>query len=245
MGLRKVIRSDYRRYRATGASNRIEVVCFTQGFWASSAYRLARAVHLWKLRGWGKIPGVGLLATLFCLCLTKASEVITGISLPPQCDIGEGLYIGHFGFLIVNGDTRIGRNCNLSQGVTIGAAGRGEKRGCPHLGDRVFVGAHAILMGNITIGDDAAIGAGAVVTRSVPPRAVVVGNPARVLNYDGSFDFIKYDGMDSDPARLAALQATETVQAVAAVREMPLPADSLASAVSVGETETVRQEERV
>jgi len=60
--------------------------------------------------------------------------------------------------------------------VAIGVGGRGDERGLPTLGDRVHVGVNAIIIGRITIGDDAAIAAGAVVTRSVPPRAVVMGN---------------------------------------------------------------------
>jgi len=87
----------------------------------------------------------------------------------------------------------------------MGFAGQGEERGTPVLGDRVFVGPHAIILGKITIGDDALISPGAVVLRSVPPRAVVLGNPARVVSYDGSFEIIKYDGMEADVERIASL----------------------------------------
>ena len=202
--LKQSITRDYRRYRATGTPSGFEVVFLTQGFWATSVYRLTHRVHLWKQRG-RKLPGVSGLVTVLCLFATKAAEVLTGISLQPECEIGEGLYIGHYGMVILNGQARLGRNCNLSQGVTLGCAGRGENRGAPVLGDRVYVGTNAIVIGRITVGDDAAIGAGAVVTKSVPARAVVAGNPARVLSYRGSFDFIRYDGMEHDPARVAAL----------------------------------------
>jgi serine O-acetyltransferase len=99
----------------------------------------------------------------------------------------------------------LGTNCNLAHGVTIGLAGRGERRGAPKLGNRVFVGTNAVVVGKITIGDDVMIGAGSVVTTSVPPRGVVLGNPARVVSFDGSFDHIAYDGMDTDPERLESL----------------------------------------
>src|SRR5258708_7317924 len=82
-----------------------------------------------------------------------------------------------------------------------GVAGSGDNRGAPGIGNRVFIGAHSIIVGRITVGDDAVICAGSVVTRSVPARAMVMGNPARVVSYDGSFDYIFYDGMDADPAR--------------------------------------------
>ncbi|HYX64157.1 MAG TPA: DapH/DapD/GlmU-related protein, partial [Burkholderiales bacterium] len=118
-----------------------------------------------------------------------------GISLPGDCEIGEGLYIGHFGGIVLSAGARIGHNCNIAQNVT--------------LGNRVFVGAHSVLMGDITVGDDAMICAGSVVNRPVPARAVVLGNPARVISYEGSFDYVLYDGMDVDPARRVSLEARQ------------------------------------
>ena len=83
----------------------------------------------------------------------------------------------------------------------------GKSRSQPAtIGNRVFIGAGAMIVGKITIGDDAHIFPGSVVTRSVPPRAVVMGYPARVVSHDGSFDLIIYDGMEHDPARRAALE---------------------------------------
>jgi serine O-acetyltransferase len=203
MGLLRAIYQDYRRYQASDDGPGFVIVFLTQGFWASCVYRVSRAI-LSKIRlRWLRLP-----ARVLLLCAQKVIEILTGISLPPECEIGDGLYIGHFGGLIVSGQARLGNHCNLSQGVTIGVAGRGDRRGCPVLGNRVYVGAGAILIGNIQIGDDAAIGAGAVVTKSVPPRAVVAGNPARILSYEGSFAFVRYDGMETDPERLAALAET-------------------------------------
>ena len=196
----RAVASDYRRYRATGGGSPLGVVMMTQGFWASGVFRVGHAL-LYERR----IPLIRPVLRAGFLLAGKFVEVLTGISLPFECAIGEGLYIGHFGPIIVNPRARIGRNCNLSQGVTLGLAGRGEARGCPTLGDRVHVGANAILLGAVTIGDDAAIGAGAVVTKSVPPRGVAVGNPARVISLAGSFDFVRYDGMERDEARLASL----------------------------------------
>jgi serine O-acetyltransferase len=69
----------------------------------------------------------------------------------------------------------------------------------------VFVGAHAVIVGPITIGDDAMICAGSMVNRSVPARAVMMGNPARVVSHDGSFEYVLYDDMEADPARIASL----------------------------------------
>jgi len=199
----KSVYTDYRRYRATDESW-FETLFMCQGFWASTGYRFASYLRQ-RIRNRILRKVINALIA-FPL---KALEIVTGISLPSSCEIGEGLYIGHFGPTIINGNVRIGRFCNLSQGVTIGQGGRGDKKGTPVLGDRVYVGAHAIVIGKITIGDDAAIGAGAVVTKSVPARGVVVGNPARVISHDGSFDFIRYDGMGDDPARSLSLETVK------------------------------------
>ena len=196
MTLFQLIRSDCRRYRATGAKSTLGVVLLTQGLWATTVYRIHRHVIL----NW-RIPVIRPLARICGLLANKLIEITTGICLPPEVDAGEGLYIGHFGLVILSPEARLGSNCNLSQSVTIGVGGRGEARGAPRLGNRVYVGPGAILFGRIEIGDDVAIGAGAVVTKSIPARSVVAGNPARVISEEGSFEFVSYDGMDEDPER--------------------------------------------
>jgi serine O-acetyltransferase len=196
-----LIRSDYRRYRATGARSGLGVVLLTQGFWASTTYRLAHRANAIA------VPIVGQVLHVLFLFIQKGIEIIAGIYLPEDCDVGSGLYIGHFGAMIITGGAKIGDNCNLSQGVTIGFKPQGEWAGYPIIGQRVYIGPNAIIIGGITIGDDAAIGAGAVVTKPVPPRAVVAGNPARIISYAGSFDYVLYDGMETDLARLASLAA--------------------------------------
>lgn len=190
---------DFRRYRVT-ADPALRTVFLTQGFWASCVYRVSRAALL-RTR----------LARPFIAIAQKLVEIVTGISLPPQCEIGEGLYIGHYGSIIVSPPSRVGHNCSLAQNVTVGVAGSGENRGAPVIGNRVFIGAHSIIVGRITVGDDAVICAGSVVTRSVPARAMVMGNPARVVSYDGSFDYVFYDGMDADPARKASLERARSL----------------------------------
>jgi serine O-acetyltransferase len=92
-------------------------------------------------------------------------------------DIGPGLTLMH-GFATIITATRIGVDCQISQQVTIGYDDRGS---APVLGDRVRVGANAVVLGPITIGDDAVVGAGAVVVNDVPAGAVVGGVPAKVL----------------------------------------------------------------
>jgi serine O-acetyltransferase len=131
-----------------------------------------------------------------------------GISIGHRTRIGSGLYIGHFGGIIVNIGAVIGKNCNLSQGVTIGQANRGARRGVPVIGDNVFIGPGAVVLGKITIGNNVAIGANSVVTRDVPDGAVVVGAPAQIISSDGVDGYIEhtdYDriaGMGRAPAAL-------------------------------------------
>ena len=198
----QLIYRDYRRYCAAGAKNPFSVILFTQGFWASAVFRFSH----WARKRLD-FPGLRLIARALCILFQKFIEVFTGISIPAKCNIGAGFYIGHFGGIFIDGDCRLGSNCNIAQGVTIGKGGRGDLWGIPAFGDRVHIGANAVLLGNITIGDDAVIGPGAVVMSSVPPRGVVMGNPARVIGADGSFEMVHYDHMEEDPARKLSLEA--------------------------------------
>jgi serine O-acetyltransferase len=113
-----------------------------------------------------------------------------GISIPDTTQIGSGFYIGHFGEIVVNSKSIIGKNCNISQGVTIGQLNRGKRAGCPVIGDNVFIGPGAKILGNIRVGDDAAIGANCVVVDDVPPHSVVVGIPGKVVSQAGSEGYI-------------------------------------------------------
>lgn len=103
-----------------------------------------------------------------------------------SCDIGCGVTIGegsrfpHNGLgVVIHPNAIIGNNCRILQNVTVG--GRGGDPEVPVIGNHVLIGAGAIVLGSVYIGDNAQIGAGAVVVHSVPPNAVVVGNPAKVI----------------------------------------------------------------
>lgn len=113
-----------------------------------------------------------------------------GISIPPDTNIGSGFYIGHFGGIFVNPGSTIGKNCNISQGVTLGRANRGRNKGCPTLGDNVYIGPGAVIAGNIRIGNNVAIGANCVVTTDIPDDAVVAGVPGKVISRKGSTGYV-------------------------------------------------------
>ncbi|WP_232224054.1 serine O-acetyltransferase [Gillisia sp. CAL575] len=105
-------------------------------------------------------------------------EIITGISLPYSATIGDKFYIGHFGGIIINSQSVIGNNCNISQGVTVGVSGVGKYRGVPIIGNNVYIGANAVIAGNVKIGDNVVIGANSLVTSSVEKNTTVLGVPA-------------------------------------------------------------------
>jgi serine O-acetyltransferase len=200
-GLFRTVYKDYRRYRAAGARTALSVIAFTQGFWATAVFRVSH----WMIAR-VRVRGVRPLVRIPCLLLEKFIEVLTGISIPAQCNIGPGLYVGHFGGIFIDSRSVLGKNCNVAQGVTIGEGGRGELHGVPVIGDRAHIGANAVILGKITIGDDAVIGPGAVVMNPVPARGVAMGNPARVVGLSGSFEFVNYDNQGDDPERNLALQ---------------------------------------
>jgi serine O-acetyltransferase len=200
-GCLRLIQSDLRRYRATGASSSLKVVLTNQGFWASASFRISSYVYS-RFR---RVPILGLVVALFATIQLKAIQILTGISIPVGTSVGSGLYIGHQDGIVVSGKAIIGSNCNLATQVVIGIGRKDGKFGVPCLGDRVFVGPGAKLLGPIRIGNDVAIGANAVVTSDVADRAVVVGIPAYIISYRGSFDYVHYDGMEQDPDRTASL----------------------------------------
>lgn len=115
-----------------------------------------------------------------------------GISIPLETRIGSGLYIGHFGGIVTHEKAQIGDNCNISHGVTIGKSNRGKRAGYPIIGDRVYIGPGAKVIGNVQIGNDVAIGANCVVIKDVPDNAVVVGIPARVISRNGSAGYVDH-----------------------------------------------------
>lgn len=107
-------------------------------------------------------------------------------------EIGPGLIIGHTCGIVINKDCCIGSNCSVSHHVTLGRKSREPNKGCPTLGDRVYIGPGAVIIGAIHIGNDAAIGANAVVTKDVPDNAVVAGIPARVISDRGSEGYVTW-----------------------------------------------------
>jgi len=111
-----------------------------------------------------------------------------GIQIPKSAQIGEGFYIGHYGGINIAADAKIGKNVNISQLVTIGESGQGDKWGAPTIGDGTFIGAGAKVIGKITVGNNVKIGANAVIYKDIPDNAIVVSYPGyKILSYDGNY----------------------------------------------------------
>lgn len=148
---------------------------FAQGFWALLIYRLSHprisARHKVVRAPWW----------LLNVVMQKFSEMAFGMAIPEGAVIGRRLRIEHFGPLVIHGNAKIGDDCLLRHSVTIGNKGDGAPHEAPSIGNRVEIGAGAVLLGRITVGDGARVGANAVVTRNVPPNQTVVGNPARAV----------------------------------------------------------------
>ncbi len=102
------------------------------------------------------------------------------------------MYIGHFGGVVISPYAVLGSNVNIAQGVTIGATSRGSRKGAPTLEDRVWVGANAIIVGKITVGSEALIAPGAYVNFDVPSKAIVLGNPGKVVSNGGSEGYVNH-----------------------------------------------------
>lgn len=194
--------SDLSRYRVTEKRSYPALFIMCPGLIAGLYYRLGH----WIWYADTSIPARSLLKFVrpFYMIGKRLVEIYSGISLSAQARIGRGLYINHFGSIFI-GASIIGENCNLSHEVTIGVAGRGDKRGLPVVGDRVYFGAGAKVVGLVKIGNDVAIGANAVVTHDLEDCAVAVGVPAHVISYKGSFDFVLYKDMYDDPKRMESI----------------------------------------
>lgn len=173
----------YREYRSN--SSILNIFITEQGLWALLQYRIASAVFQTRLPG-----SIKSLLLIGLVLWQKLIEILTGISISYKAKIGKGFYIGHFGNIFIGEEVEIGEICNISQGVTLGVAGRGAGRGMPRLGNRIYIGANAIIAGKIVVGDDAVIAANSLIAGNVSKKAVMMGVPARIISQEGSHDLL-------------------------------------------------------
>jgi serine O-acetyltransferase len=209
VGLRAAFRADLDRYffraRQLGAVGTLEPLRMgitEPGLWAATTYRLN---HYVRSRTRMRLLGA-LTRTIHFIV-----QALTGIHIHPEAHIGSGLKFPHGGHIVI-GPMRIGSNCDIYQGVTLGKGNsvlheHPDTPDVPTLGNRVWVGPGAVVAGSLTVGNDAVVAANSLVVHDVPPLGVVIGVPARLASRHGSLTQIKYRGMDDDDERKVASAA--------------------------------------
>lgn len=178
-----LIKSDLLRY-----AGKVDAQAFAKHFVFTPGFRYSTWM---RLTGYFKQDAVFriLLYPLAKLYLLRIRYKF-GIAIPEYTVIGPGLFINRYGGIYINGDVVIGSNVNITHGVMLGANNRGKKKGCPIIGDRVFLAAGAKVIGAVTVGDGAVIGANALVIDDVPPNGVMVAPPAQMISNRGSEGYI-------------------------------------------------------
>jgi serine O-acetyltransferase len=181
---RATIKADAFRYRgSTGWRAMLSSYISEPGFRLTYYLRKTRFYSAKKRSIW-------IIAYAYNRVMYHVYRMRYGLDISPQASIGPGLYIGHFGGVVISPKATLGANVNIAQGVTIGSVSGGPRKGAPVIGDRVWIGANAIIVGRITIGREALIGPGAYVFFDVPDRGVVLGNPGIIVANTGSDDYI-------------------------------------------------------
>jgi len=174
MSFYKTLREDIDTVlaRDPAARRKLEVVLFYPGLHALWLHRLAH--YFWR-------HGLRLLARF----VSHGARFITGIEIHPNAAIGRRFFIDHGAGVVIGETAEIGDDVLMYQGVVLGGTTLEKKKRHPTIGNNVVIGSAAILLGPITVGESARIGANSVVVRSVPPGAVVVGVPGRVVEDRG------------------------------------------------------------
>ena len=158
----KNIRQDLRNYQGDWSA---------QGFWVMLVYRFGR----WRYQI--KSDLVRKPFSLIYKLLYKLVQILTGIELPCEVELGERFIIDHFGGIVISGYAKFGDDCRIRNGVVVGLKSVNEPC-APTIGNHVDIGAGAKILGNIKIGNHVYIGANAVVICDVPDNSIAVGVPA-------------------------------------------------------------------
>lgn len=133
--------------------------------------------YIYWFRNAQKHSKSSLVGKIYRLILRRY-QIKYGFQIYPETEIGEGFYLGHWGHLVINPKTKIGKNCNIAQGVTIAQANRGKNEGVPIIGNEVWIGPNAVIVGKITIGNNVLIAPNAYINTDIPDNSIALGNPA-------------------------------------------------------------------
>ena len=143
----------------------IEVLLY-QGFWAMFFHKIAHRLYRWNL-------------FFLSRAVSQNSRFLTGIEIHPGAKIGNSVFIDHGAGVVIGETCEIGDNVVIYQGVTLGGTGKDVGKRHPTICSNVIIGTSAILLGPITIGENAKIGTGAIVLKDVPANSTIVAEPAR------------------------------------------------------------------
>src|SRR3954468_13555304 len=179
--VRRDIAAVHERDPAARGVPSAEILAAWPGLHALLTHRVAHALHE------AGIPFVPRT-------LAYASRALTGIEIHPAAEIGDGFFIDHGAGVVVGETAEIGDDVTLYQGVTLGGTGFATGKRHPTIEDNVTIGSGAKLLGPITIGHGAKIGANSVVIHDVPANSTVVGNPGHPVRVDGA----RPEGPDAD-----------------------------------------------
>ena len=183
-GLWKILRADLYRYRGDTTRQAMRSAYLREPGFRFTYYLRKVALYSQRKRS------IWALAYLYNRFQLNHYRFKYGFDISPTTNIGPGLYIGHFGGVVISPHAVLGANINIAQGVTIGAESRGSRKGAPTLQDRVWVGANAIIVGKVVIGEGALIAPGAFVNFDVPSKGIVLGNPGKVVSQAGSEGYV-------------------------------------------------------
>ncbi|MBT8271883.1 MAG: serine acetyltransferase, partial [Bacteroidia bacterium] len=155
--MQEIIKSDLYRY---GGLTKLSEGKRIPGFRYMYYWRKATQHKKWSIRG------------IYYRLIVRKLSYKYGFQIPVTTSIGEGFYIGHFGTVVITGKARIGKNCNIAHTTTIGEAYRGKLEGSPTIGDRVWIGTGAVIVGNITIGNNVMIAPNSFVNIDIPDNVL-------------------------------------------------------------------------
>ncbi len=144
--------------------------------WAVAWYRYGRWVYHGDCPTFLKLP----CKVIYLIANKMVFEIMMEMYLDVGAEIGPGLYIGHTGGIHINPQAKIGKNCDLAHQVTIGTSAMGRK-GAPTIGDNVYIGAGAKIIGKINVGNNARIAANTLVITHIPSDVTVMGVPGKVI----------------------------------------------------------------
>lgn len=120
------------------------------------------------------------LLRIYCRLILRRLRLRYGIEIGLNTKIGRGFYLGHAFNITINPSATIGDNVSIHKGVLIGASNRGKLKGSPSIGNQVWIGCNAAIVGNILIGDDVLIAPNTYVNKDIPPHSICFGNPCIV-----------------------------------------------------------------